>query len=123
MTSTRRGTPVRLARVAGRSGMERYTAVRRSAARVRRRLLRRRAAPVTVSPFIDYGPDWPPVPQAPPRHLLLRRCVAVVIVYAIIWSLGAVLLEIRLHQLRDLPGHAPVTTYDQRPGNPARPAQ
>jgi hypothetical protein len=71
---------------------------------------RRRREPDT-SRFMDYGPDWPPVPrQARLRHPLLRRCVAAVVLYALIWAFGSVLLELRLYQLRDL-GNAPVTTY------------
>ena len=61
---------------------------------------------------MDYGPDWPPVPKvASVRHPLLRRCVAAVVLYALIWALGSVLLEVRLYQLRNLTGGAPVTTY------------
>lgn len=72
--------------------------------------LRRRREPDT-SRFMDYGPDWPPVPrQAPMRHPLLRRCVAAVMLYALIWAFGSVLLELRLYQLRNL-DNAPVTTY------------
>jgi hypothetical protein len=66
----------------------------------------------TASPFMDYGPDWPPMPK-PPRvpHALVRRCVAIVVVYAVIWALGSALLELRLLQLRGFPGGVPVTTY------------
>lgn len=61
---------------------------------------------------MDYGPDWPPPPRPPrSRHTLLRRCVAAVVVYAVIWALGSVLLELRLFQLRNLTGGVPVTTY------------
>jgi hypothetical protein len=62
---------------------------------------------------MDYGPDWPPVPAPSPRapHALVRRCVAVVIVYAVIWALGSALLELRLLQLRGFAGGAPVTTF------------
>lgn len=67
--------------------------------------------PESLSRFMDYGPDWPPVPRRRRvRHPLLRRCLAVVVVYAVIWALGAVLLELRLYQLGDA-GGAPVTTY------------
>jgi hypothetical protein len=60
---------------------------------------------------MDYGPDWPPAPrQAPIRHPLLRRCVAAVVLYALIWAFGSILLELRLYQLRNL-DNAPVTTY------------
>lgn len=63
---------------------------------------------------MDYGPDWPPAPSspgsAPRRHLLMRQCLAIVIVYAVIWALGSVLLEVRLRQLHEVSGHA-VTTY------------
>lgn len=62
---------------------------------------------------MDYGPDWPPLPATGPelrRHMLLRRCLAIVVVYAVIWGLGSVLLEVRLYQLREMSGHA-VTTY------------
>lgn len=72
--------------------------------------LRRRREPDT-SRFMDYGPDWPPAPrQARIHHPLLRRCVAAVVLYALIWAFGSVLLELRLYQLRNL-GNAPVTTY------------
>jgi hypothetical protein len=61
---------------------------------------------------MDYGPDWPPRPRPRrPRHPLLRRCLAVVVLYAVIWAFGAILLELRLFQLRDLGDGAPVTTY------------
>jgi hypothetical protein len=61
---------------------------------------------------MDYGPDWPPVPRPTPvRHPLLRRCLAAVLLYALIWVLGSVLLEVRLHQLRNVTGGVPVTTY------------
>ena len=61
---------------------------------------------------MDYGPDWPPVPSYGParRHTLLRRCLAIVVVYAAIWGLGSVLLEVRLYQLHEMSGHA-ATTY------------
>lgn len=62
---------------------------------------------------MDYGPDWPPLSSpAPssPRPALLRRCLAIVVVYAVIWALGAVLLEVRLHRLESVSGHT-VTTY------------
>jgi hypothetical protein len=60
---------------------------------------------------MDYGPDWPPPPKpAAYPHALLRRCVAVVVLYAVIWALGSVLLELRLYALRDVTGE-PVTTY------------
>jgi hypothetical protein len=76
-----------------------------------RRLTARHRVTVDVSPFMDYGPDWPPAP-APPRrhHPLLRRCVAAVVLYAVIWGLGSALLEIRMLQLRKLSG-GPQTTY------------
>jgi hypothetical protein len=86
---------------------------RDAAGRFRAALPRRRAAPPEAGRFMDYGPDWPPVPAPavePPPHPLLRRCLAIVVVYAVIWALGAVLLELRLHQLHEVPGHA-VTTY------------
>ena len=72
---------------------------------------RRRRGADAVNRFMDYGPDWPSrrKPAAYPRPLL-RRCVAVVVVYAVIWALGSVLLELRLHALRDVTGE-PVTTY------------
>ena len=77
-----------------------------------RRLAARHRAAVDASRFMDYGPDWPPAP-APPRrrHPLLRRCVAAVVLYAVIWALGSALLEFRLFQLRKLSGGAPETTY------------
>lgn len=62
---------------------------------------------------MDYGPDWPPVPSPGPehgRHPLLRRCLAIVAVYAVIWGLGSVLLEVRLYHLHGVSGHA-ATTY------------
>ena len=71
-----------------------------------------------MSRFMDYGPDWPArrKPAADP-HALLRRCVAVVILYTVIWALGSVLLELRLYALRDLTGE-PVTTYTTITGPP-----
>jgi hypothetical protein len=62
---------------------------------------------------MDYGPDWPPVPEPSPRapHALVRRCVAAVVVYAVIWALGSTLLELRLLQLRGFSAGAPATTY------------
>lgn len=62
---------------------------------------------------MDYGPDWPPAPKpSPSPHTLLRRCVAAVVLYAVIWAFGSALLELRLLQLRGLgDGGAPVTTY------------
>jgi hypothetical protein len=60
---------------------------------------------------MDYGPDWPPAPtRRRIRRPLLRRCLAVVVLYAVIWALGSVLLELRLYQLRDV-GGVPTTTY------------
>jgi hypothetical protein len=79
----------------------------------RRIVARRRRAADAVSRFLDYGPDWPPRPPRS-RHTLLRRCVAAVVLYAVIWALGAVLLEFRLLQLRHLTGGMPVTTYTDR---------
>jgi hypothetical protein len=65
---------------------------------------------------MDYGPDWPPVLRpAPVRHPLLRRCLAAVLLYALIWVLGSVLLEVRLHQLHNVTGGVPVTTYTTVP--------
>ncbi|GAB2834818.1 hypothetical protein GCM10027176_43900 [Actinoallomurus bryophytorum] len=67
---------------------------------------------------MDYGPDWPPRRRPPEYpHALLRRCVAVVILYAVIWALGSVLLELRLQALRDVTGE-PVTTYTTITGSP-----
>ena len=78
----------------------------------RRIVARRRRAADAVSRFMDYGPDWPPAPRRPrPRHTLLRRCVAVVVLYAVIWAFGSALLELRLLQSRGLTGGVPVTTY------------
>lgn len=78
--------------------------------RVRRTVARRRAAD-GASRLMDYGPDWPPVPQPPPYpYALLRRCVAIVVLYSVIWALGSALLQLRLLELRNL-GNAPVTTY------------
>ncbi|WP_345462985.1 hypothetical protein [Actinoallomurus oryzae] len=77
-----------------------------------RRLAARRRATADAGRFMDYGPDWPPGPTAPRRrHPLLRRCVAAVVLYAVIWAVGSALLEIRLFQLRKLGGGAPETTY------------
>jgi hypothetical protein len=97
--------------------------------RVRRRLLarldrlvaltgRRRRSADAVGRFMDYGPDWPSrrKPATYP-HALLRRCVAVVTLYAVIWALGSVLLELRLYALRDVTGE-PVTTYTTITGSP-----
>jgi hypothetical protein len=84
--------------------------VRDAAGRLRGVLARRRPAPPEVSRFMDYGPDWPPVPVRRRRHPVLRRCVAIVVVYAAIWGLGSVLLEVRLYQLHEMSGHA-ATTY------------
>lgn len=98
---------------------QRLTRVRREARRLCARagrwlhgLSRRRRVADPASPFMDYGADWPPAPQplrAP--HALVRRCVAIVVVYAVIWALGSALLELRLLQLHSFPGGAPVTTY------------
>src|SRR3954468_16778702 len=83
--------------------------------------LRRRNEPDTGL-FMDYGPDWPPLPRRArlrhprlrppprPRPPLLRRCAPAVVLYALIWAFGSVLLELRLYQLRQL-DNAPVTTY------------
>lgn len=93
-------------------GLDRGPAWLRDLGGLRRRAARRRAA-VDASRFMDYGPDWPPAP-APPRrrhHPLLRRCVAAVVLYAVIWALGSALLELRLFQLRRLSGGGPETTY------------
>jgi hypothetical protein len=81
-------------------------------------VVRRRRSVGAASRFMDYGPDWPPrrKPSTYP-HALLRRCVAVVILYAVIWALGSVLLELRLHALRDVTGE-PVTTYTTITGSP-----
>jgi hypothetical protein len=82
-----------------------------AAGRARGALARDRAVPPETGGFLDYGADWPPSPStAPPRHPLLRRCLAIVVVYAVIWVLGSALLEVRLHQLRAVHGHE-VTTY------------
>jgi len=71
--------------------------------------LREQRVPDT-SRFMDYGPDWPPAPRpAPVRHPLLRRCVAAVVLYALIWALGSILLQVRLYQLHDF-GGMPFTT-------------
>jgi hypothetical protein len=79
---------------------------------------RRRRSAGAMSRFMDYGPDWPPrrKPATYP-HALLRRCVAVVILYAVIWALGSVLLQLRLYALRDVTGE-PVTTYTTITGSP-----
>lgn len=82
-------------------------------------LSRRRRVADPAGPFMDYGADWPPVPQplrAP--HALVRRCVAIVVVYAVIWAFGSALLELRLLQLRGFTGGAPVTTYTTISGPP-----
>ena len=75
-------------------------------------MARHRRVAEAGSRFIDYGPEWPPVAAASRApHGLLRRCVTVVVVYAVIWGLGSVLLEVRLLQLRGVAGGVPVTTY------------
>ena len=71
---------------------------------------RRRPSPSDTHGFMDYGPDWPPVPVRRRRHPLLRRCLAIVVVYAVIWGLGSALLQVRLYQLHRTSGHA-ATTY------------
>jgi hypothetical protein len=82
----------------------------RASSRLRAARPERRCEP-DAGRFMDYGPDWPPAPRRQPiRHPLLRRCVAAVVLYALIWAFGSVLLELRLYQLRNL-GDAPVTTY------------
>ncbi|GLY72463.1 hypothetical protein Airi01_007300 [Actinoallomurus iriomotensis] len=90
----------------------RFSALLERAARLASRAPIRRRDADDTSRFMDYGPDWPPAP-APPRrrHPLLRRCVAAVVLYAVIWALGSALLELRMFQLRKLGGGAPVTTY------------
>ena len=77
-----------------------------------RRALARRGRGAVTSGLMDYGPDWPPMPPKPPPypHALLRRCVAAVILYAVIWALGSTLLQLRLLELRRHDGGA-VTTY------------
>lgn len=66
--------------------------------------------PESLSRFMDYGPDWPPVPKRRRiRHPLVRRCLAVIMLYAVIWALGSILLEFRLYQLRDAGGASPKT--------------
>src|SRR5262245_8539145 len=83
--------------------------LRRQVARAR--LFARRRAIAVSGGLMDYGPDWPPMPpRSRPMHPLLRRCVAIVLLYAVIWALGAVLLEFRLYELRRVTG-VPVTTY------------
>jgi hypothetical protein len=87
-------------------------------ARRRHIVARRRPAANTVSYFMDYGPDWPPPPRPPSaRRALLRRCMAVVVLYAVIWAMGSALLELRLLELRKLTG-TPVTTYTTITGTP-----
>jgi hypothetical protein len=77
-----------------------------------------RRTPGAAGRFMDYGPDWPPRREPPAHpHALLRRCVAVVVLYAVIWALGSVLLELRLYALRDVTGE-PVTTYTTITGSP-----
>ncbi|MGH3374068.1 MAG: hypothetical protein ACRDP6_04970 [Actinoallomurus sp.] len=77
----------------------------------RRLLPRRRHGIGAASRLMDYGPDWPPSREPPPYpHTLLRRCVAAVILYAVIWALGSALLQVRLFELRTLDGGT-VTTY------------
>jgi hypothetical protein len=84
----------------------------------RRIFVRRRRGDGAGSRFMDYGPDWPPRRKPPTYpHPLLRRCVAIVVLYAVIWALGSVLLELRLHALRDVTGE-PVTTYTTITGSP-----
>jgi hypothetical protein len=73
--------------------------------------LRDRRRTAVASRFMDYGPDWPPAPRpSPVTHPLLRRCLAVVVLYAVIWLLGSALLDFRLYQLRGVTG-VPTTTY------------
>jgi hypothetical protein len=80
--------------------------------KVRRVVARRRRMADAASRLMDYGPDWPPAPEPPPYpHLLLRRCVAAVVLYALIWALGSALLQLRLFELHNLGNGAPVTTY------------
>jgi hypothetical protein len=85
-------------------------------------LARRRRVAGTASRFVDYGPDWPPARARRPRarHGLVRRCAAVVVLYAVIWALGSVLLEVRLTGLRDAAGGVPMTTYTTVTGPPRR---
>jgi hypothetical protein len=72
----------------------------------------------TAGHFMDYGPDWPPPPRPPSaRRALLRRCMAVVVLYAVIWAVGSALLELRMLELRKLTG-TPVTTYTTITGTP-----
>jgi hypothetical protein len=87
-------------------------------ARCRRAVARRRHVANAVGHFMDYGPDWPPPPRPPSeRRALLRRCMAVVVLYAVIWAVGSALLELRLLELRKLTG-TPVTTYTTVTGTP-----
>jgi hypothetical protein len=87
----------------------------------RRIVARRRRVANAVSYLMDYGPDWPPPPRpATSSRTLLRRCLTTVVLYAVIWALGATLLELRLFELRELIGGTPVTTYTTVTGPPHR---
>jgi hypothetical protein len=100
----------RAARVADALGHRQGPRWRAGLTECRRIMARRRRVANVVSHFMDYGPDWPPPPKPPPSsRVLLRRCVATVVLYALIWAMGATLLELRLLELRKL--GTPVTTY------------
>jgi hypothetical protein len=78
-------------------------------------VLGRRAEPEPPDYFINYGPDWPPAPKRPAARpargrRLLRSCVRAVVMYAVIWCLGVVVLELRTYEQRAHPGVS-VTTY------------
>lgn len=77
------------------------------------KIIRRRVPePEPVSYLMDYGPDWPPRAKRRPTAgaRLLRRCVAWAVVYALIFGLGVVLLEVRALERHGHPSSS-VTTY------------
>ncbi len=63
----------------------------------------------TMTPFMDYGPDWPPPPKPARRrsHPLLRRCVSVTLLWVMVWAACAVALHMRpAYELRSPATHA-----------------
>lgn len=55
---------------------------------------------------MDYGPDWPPAPQPPKPvrrdHPLWHKVIARVVLFAVIWGVGAIALHILVPTGTDL---------------------
>lgn len=70
---------------------------RRARRREMRTIVKERAE--RPSHLMDYGPDWPPPPPPPaaparPKLKLWQKAVAEVVIFALIWALGEVLIQI-----------------------------